>query len=100
MAYCEECDSNHYGPACKDIPAPRKKYVIDGGEDATYAVAVFSSSAVKDAGLNLEDTEELVSRLTGWGPFYRGPGRAFGTTPHVRIGKRNIVIKQFTALDI
>ncbi len=90
-----------------NLPTPRKAYSIQSHE-ATYHVAVFSRESDEvedlltefDCGDGCYDGPTLASVLTGWTEFSRGPGRAFGSEPHVRVGRRNVVVKQFVSLDI
>jgi len=88
-------------------PSPRKTYRVRQ-DDTTYFYAVFSreDDAVEDTleefsqGEGDYDTAAIASTLTGWTEFSRGPGRSFGSEPSIRIGRRNVVVRQFVALDV
>lgn len=94
------------------FPIPRKEYVIITGlhGESAYRYQVFATSEVKAGYPELWDrllaadaidtVDELTASLSPMRSFERGPGRAFGSYPSIRIGKRNIIIRQFTALDI
>ncbi len=89
-----------------DIP-PRKLYSIsDKHGEYRWSVAIFSRKEVeaKFGPVSLDSDEELieniVAELTGWSGHWGGPGRWFAQEPSVRIMKRNIVIRQFSGLDI
>jgi hypothetical protein len=99
------------------FPIPRKSYIIPGSNnESCYDFAVFPTTEVQKefpelfappsnedltAGYNQKDAlARLAYNLTGLREFYRGVGRCFGSEPSVRIGKRNIVIRQFRGLDI
>lgn len=106
--YCPKCESHHsakVGP-CADEIEPRKAYVIrsDNGETSTR-VAIFSRAAVEAVYGPTDPTDEestatLVARLVGWYESSNGPGRWFSSAPFLRVMGRNIVIRQFSGLDI
>lgn len=101
QVFCEACQGMHSKRACASVE-PRKSYDISN-EDSTYRVAIFSRAAVEAAiGCDVadEDPERLIAELTGWSESYGGPGRAFSSAPSLRIFKRNLVVRQFCALDI
>lgn len=97
-------------PATRDehgFIIPKRAYVLshDDGE-TTYAYAIFSRASVAEElseasyGQYGYDHEELAAALTGWTAFDRGPGRAFGASPSVRVGKVNVVVRQMCGLDV
>lgn len=98
---------------------PRKTYVITSEHrNSCILIAVFSTAEVRLAFPELmakaEETtfgdgsvvemldahDKLVASLSPRRSFNRGVGRAFATLPLITsFGKRNIVVKQFRALD-
>jgi hypothetical protein len=86
------------------VPARKAGYADSEPGESGYKWAIFSRRAVEDAfGFVIDqsdDLEALASNLTGWGRSYNGPGRRFASEPSIRVFKRNILVKQFTGLDI
>lgn len=96
------------------FPIPRKQFTIsqDHGE-SSYAFQVFSTDEIAKEFPELMDpkyrtewaicpevAEELIATLSPLRASDNGPGRWFRSAPTIRIGKRNIVIRQFGGLDI
>lgn len=106
------------------FPIPRKQFTImqDHGE-SSYSFQVFSTDEVakefsdlfKEAEGDIkghiarvvydrpcEDCaiDTLIATLSPLRASDNGPGRWFRSAPTIKIGKRNIVIRQFAGLDI
>ena len=86
-----------------------KSFRIHSKEDSGYNIAIFDRKTVEvklgtlpasTKKMTSEAYEELIHHLTGWTEFYRGPGRAFGTMPIVKLYKHKVLVRQFTGLDI
>jgi hypothetical protein len=74
-------------------------------EDWTRKWAVFSRKDVEEA-YDLPEKDDhkgwtaLAESLTGWYRFYKGPGRAFGDDPSIRVSRTRVLVTHTTALDI
>lgn len=106
---CGTCGFDHsYEPekaAKAHPPDPRFQGVKTFSDDdsCSYVFQVFNREAAeKFLGYTIdsENAEDAASSLTGWYRFERGPGRAFGDTPCLRLYKKNVLITQRRGLDI
>jgi len=82
---------------------PRKAgYAVSEYGESGYTWAIFPLAEVEAAfgKITEENAEDIAGNLTGWGPSYGGPGRAFRHEPYIRVLKRNVLVKQFCGLDI
>lgn len=94
------------GLHCSECGVP---FPLHGGSqfdkygEAGEVWAVFDRS-LAEAYLQTEDLtltdEDAASVLSGWRHFYRGPGRAFGHEPSIRVSRTRVLVKQFRGLDI
>lgn len=104
FTFCEHCDTHHYAEqgVCKHVEPRKSYYIVNEGGESGYSVAIFRRSEVEDTfGPITPDTaEERIAQLVGWSESYRGPGRSFSNAPTLRLMKRNVVIRQFSGLDI
>lgn len=66
----------------------------------SLGIALFSDKQAVLQAMADEDNSEVAQDLTGWGRFERGPGRAFGREPVVRIYRHAVLVYQRTGLDI
>jgi hypothetical protein len=82
------------------------------GDRTTYMYAVFKTCDIWEilrehnfsfetkSEFTSDQANEVVASLCGMRTFSRGPGRAFGSVPFLRINKRLTIVRQYIALDI
>jgi hypothetical protein len=83
--------------------APRKAgYVVSEPGESGYRYAIFSRTDVEAAygPITDENAEDIAGNLTNWGEYHGGPGRGFSCVPWIRAFKRNVIVRQFSGLDI
>ncbi len=81
---------------------PRAYGIEDMGDSLSYVWAVFTRAAVEavHGEVTPENIDDIASALTGWSEFSRGPGRAFGDAPSVRLFRHALLIRRRCGLDI
>lgn len=108
---------------------PVMSYSLRGSEDSSRNYMIFSRKSFEDAGYKVPNVpkrwdeswgmhfpdwdgmsdalkadihaiSDVAIETSGLSDFYCGPGRAFGTEPSCKIGKRFIVVYQTVGLDI
>lgn len=46
------------------------------------------------------DDKDAAENLSGWGEFSKGPGRAFGMCPIMKVSRTRVLVRQFRGLDV
>ena len=73
--------------------------VARGDGETSVKYAVFRRDLLEATVGALSD-DGAAEEATGWSSFYRGPGRAFGDPPCIRVFGKNVLITQRVGLDI
>lgn len=79
-------------------PLKQGSWRSDDGETGGRFV-VFARPDV-DAYFGGAESSDPAGDLTGWAPWYSGPGRSFGHEPILRCYGRKVLVYQRTGLDI
>ncbi len=103
--HCLPSRQDYIDAECEEKYVAHRKagaYYSDDGEGSTYKWVIFSRPAVEaiHGEITPDNAEDIAATLTGWGRSYGGPGRSFSSEPTIKVYKRNLIIKQFSGLDI
>jgi len=86
---------------------PRKEgYAWSETGESGYQYAIYSRKEVEQYllgegyGNESIDSEDAIAKITPMRAHYGRPGEAFRHAPIVKVGKRNVMYRQFTGYDI